>query len=186
MVKDNQSIQSQQNLDFIKIWSRYDQVAAKYERELSCSFLRIIRPPPMKEKMIKERVAAKLRCCWNPPFYSHVFFPFFLLYTKATQHIRIRLGQKPYRSVSRASSACLHENGTERNDCVSFHFSYHFFNRSTFWNGTMLLKRPRMNAAPERSIVRKGTIWKRTIVFPCDRGLSCIKNTACVLTRNVK
>ena len=25
----------------------------------------------------------------------------------------------------------------ERNDCVSFHFSYHFFHRSTFWNGTM-------------------------------------------------
>ena len=30
--------------------------------------------------------------------------------------------------------------GTERNDCVSFHFSYHFFYRSTFWNGTMLFE----------------------------------------------
>ena len=36
--------------------------------------------------------------------------------------------------------------GTERNDCVSFHFSYHFFHRSTFWNGTMLFQ-----------------------VFPCER-----------------
>ena len=36
--------------------------------------------------------------------------------------------------------------GTERNDCVSFHFSYHFFHRSTFWNGTMIFQ-----------------------VFPCER-----------------
>ena len=36
--------------------------------------------------------------------------------------------------------------GTERNDCVSFHFSYHFLHRSTLWNGTMLFQ-----------------------VFPCER-----------------
>ena len=30
--------------------------------------------------------------------------------------------------------------GTERNDCVSFHFSYHLFYRSTFWNRTMLFQ----------------------------------------------
>ena len=30
--------------------------------------------------------------------------------------------------------------GMERNDCVSFYFSYDLFYRSTFWNGTMLLQ----------------------------------------------
>ena len=30
------------------------------------------------------------------------------------------------------------QTGMGRNDCVSFHFSYHVFSRSIFWNGMIL------------------------------------------------
>ena len=32
------------------------------------------------------------------------------------------------------------ETGTERNDSVPFHFWYHFFGRSIYWNGTLLFE----------------------------------------------
>ena len=35
-----------------------------------------------------------------------------------------------------------------------------------------------MNATPERSTFRNGTIWKGTIAFPCERGLS-VKTLKC-------
>ena len=62
--------------------------------------------------------------------------------------------------------------GTERNDCLSFHFSYHLFHRSTFGTERCYFKSSRVNATPERSTFRNGTIWNGTIAFPCERGLN--------------
>ena len=45
-----------------------------------------------------------------------------------------------FRFLDQSCTSLPVHTGTERNDCVSFHFSYHLFYRSTFWNGTMLFQ----------------------------------------------
>ena len=67
---------------------------------------------------------------------SSIFLTVFIIVTSCfpqQQHRRMRQGQNSYWT----SSARSYGNGTERNDCVPFNFSYHLFHRSTFWNGKM-------------------------------------------------
>ena len=59
VVKDYQSIQSQKNLDWMKIRSRYDQIAAKMREEYPVASSEDY--PHVREEMTKERVAAKLK-----------------------------------------------------------------------------------------------------------------------------
>ena len=59
VVKDYQSIQSQKNLDWMKIRSRYDQIAAKMREDYPVTSSEEY--PHTREEMTKERVAAKLK-----------------------------------------------------------------------------------------------------------------------------
>ena len=108
---------------------------------------------------------------WNAKIdFSHgngtIAYRFLFLFTRERNRSvpQFFLQSLPFFSVTTTSTHALRETnlivpffgpvltslpvhtGTERNDCVSFHFSYHFFYRSTFWNGTMLFE-----------------------VFPCER-----------------
>ena len=71
------------------------------------------------------------------PFHSFLFSP--CHFFQQQLHPRMRLEQKSYSSVflDQSCTSLLVHTGTERNDCVSFHFSYHLFYRFTFWNGTI-------------------------------------------------
>ena len=59
VVKDYQSIQAQSNLDWMKIRSRYEQIAAKMRNEYPVAPLDEY--PHTKEEITRERVAAKLK-----------------------------------------------------------------------------------------------------------------------------
>ena len=69
-------------------------------------------------------------------------------------------------------SICLFKTGTERNNWVSFHLSYHFLVVPFFRMKWFYLKRSRLNAALERSTFQSNTERSGTIAFPCERGLS--------------
>ena len=60
------------------------------------------------------------------------------------------------------------QTGTERNDCVSFHFSYHLFSRFIFWNGRVLFEAflSERNLSASHFSEQCGTI-----TFPCERDL---------------
>ena len=73
------------------------------------------------------------------PFHSFLFSH--CHFSHEQLHSRMCLGQKSYRSVfwTTFSPHCLFTR--ERNGAIaSFHFSYHLFYRSTFWNATMLFQ----------------------------------------------
>ena len=63
------------------------------------------------------------------------------------------------------------QTGTKGNDCVSVHLSYHFFSRSTFWNGTVLLEVFPSERNPSAFYFSEqyGTKWNDCV--PCERGL---------------
>ena len=58
--------------------------------------------------------------------------------TTSTHALRAKI--LSFRFLDKSFTSLPVHTGTERNDCVSFHFSYHLFYRSTFWNGTMLFE----------------------------------------------
>ena len=74
------------------------------------------------------------------PFHSFLFGPchFFQKKTISTHALRAKI--LSFRCLDQSCTSLPVHTGTERNDCVSFHFSYHLFYRSTFWNGTMLFQ----------------------------------------------
>ena len=53
------------------------------------------------------------------------------------------------------------QTGTEWNDCVLFHFFYHFCNRSIFWNGTILFEAfpSELNPSASHFSEQYGTKW---------------------------
>ena len=59
-----------------------------------------------------------------------------------------------------------------RNECASFHFSYHFFSRSSFGTKQFYLKLSCLNATLQRSTFRNNTERSGTIAIPCERSLS--------------
>ena len=86
----------------------------------------------------------------------------------------MRLGQKSYRSVFWTSLAphCLFTR--ERNGTIAYRSTFRitYFIVPLFGTERCYFKRSRVNATPERSTFRNGTIWNGTIAFPCERGLS--------------
>ena len=61
----------------------------------------------------------------------------------------------------------------ERNDCVLFHFSYHFLVVPFIGTKRFYLKRSHLNAAFQRFTFRNNTERNGTITFPSERGLTC-------------
>ena len=67
-------------------------------------------------------------------------------------------------------SICLFTR--ERNDCALFHFSYHLFSRSIFWNGTVLFEAFPSERNPSAVHFWNNTERNGTIAFPCERSLN--------------
>ena len=86
----------------------------------------------------------------------------------------MRLGQNSYHSVFWTSLAphCLFTR--ERNGTIAYRSTFRitYFIVPLFGTERSYFKRSRVNATPERSTFRNGTIWNGTIAFPCERGLS--------------
>ena len=105
------------------------------------------------------------------PFHSFLFSP--CQFFQQQQHFRMRLGQKSYRSVFWTSLAphCLFTR--ERNGMIAYRSTFRitYFIVPLFGTERFYFKRSRVNATPERSTFRNGTIWNGTIAFPCERGL---------------
>ena len=59
----------------------------------------------------------------------------------------------------------------ERNDCVPFHFLYHFLVDPFFRTERFYLKRSRLDATLQRSIFRNNIERSGRIALPCERGL---------------
>ena len=71
-----------------------------------------------------------------------------------------------FRFLDQSYTSLPVHTGTERNDCVSFHFSYNLFIIPLFGTERYYFKRSCVNANPEGSTFRNGTIWNGTIAFP--------------------
>ena len=110
------------------------------------------------------------------PFHSFLFSP--CQFFQQQLHPRMRLGQKSYPSVFWTSLAphCLFTR--ERNDTIAYRSTFRitYFIAPYFGTERCYFKRSRVNATPERSTFRNGTIWNGTIAFPCERGLSFLSN----------
>ena len=113
VLKDCQSILAQSNLDWIKIRSRHEQIAAKMKDEYPVASL----------DEYPHKILNFLRCV----YYCHLLLPTTTTHTHAPRAKLL--------SFHFLDQFCAFTR--ERNDCVPFHFSYHLFYRSTFWNGTM-------------------------------------------------
>ena len=103
------------------------------------------------------------------PFHSFFFSP--CHFSQQQLLPRMRLGKNLFKIVSFFGPvlhliAYSHGNGTERNDCISFHFWYHFFIVPLFGTERCYFKRSRVNATPERSPFRKGNNMKRDDCAP--------------------
>ena len=105
------------------------------------------------------------------PFHSFFFSP--CQFFQQQLHPRMRLGQKSYRSVFWTSLApdCLFTR--ERNSTIAYRSTFRitYFIVPLFGTERCYFKRSRVNATPERSTFRNGTIWNGTIAFPCEGGL---------------
>ena len=105
------------------------------------------------------------------PFHSFLFSP--CQFFQQQLHPRMRLGQKYYRSVFWTSLAlhCLFTR--ERNGTIAYRSTFRitYFIVPLFGTERCYLQLSRVNATPERSTFRNGTIWNGTIAFPCERGL---------------
>ena len=96
--------------------------------------------------------------------------PFFPATTTSTHALSAEI--LSFRFLDQSCTSLPVHTGTEWNDCVPCHFSYHlFFIVPLFRTERYYFKRSRVNATPERSTFRNGTIWNGTIAFPCERGL---------------
>ena len=106
------------------------------------------------------------------PFHSLLFSPCHFFQKKL--YPRIRFGQKSYRSVFWTSLAphCLFTQ--ERNGTIAYRYTFRitYFIVPLFGTERCYFKRSSVNATPERSTFRNGTIWNGTIALPCERGLS--------------
>ena len=72
------------------------------------------------------------------PQFSLKSLPVFPATTTFTHAFRPKI--LSFRFLDQSCTSLPVHTGTERNNCVSFHFPYHLFYRSTFWNGTMLFQ----------------------------------------------
>ena len=116
------------------------------------------------------------------PFHSFLLSP--CQFFQQQLHSHMRLGQKSYHSVFWTSLAphCLFTR--ERNGTIAYRFTFHitYFIVPLFGTERCYFKRSRVNATPERSTFRNGTIWKGTIAFPCERGLRLVKHISSHVT----
>ena len=106
------------------------------------------------------------------PFHNFLFSP--CPFFQQQQHPRMRSGQKFYRSGFWTSLAPHYLFTRERNSTIAYRSTFRitYFIVPLFGTERCYFKRSRVNATPEHSTFRNGTIWNGTIAFPCERGHS--------------
>ena len=143
MVKDCQS------LDWIKIRSRYEQIAAKMRDAYPVASL----------DEYPHKILNFLRCV----YYCHL-----LLATTTTQTHALRAKLLSFHFLDQFCAFTRERNGTIAY-CSTFRMTY--FIVPLFGTERCHLKRSRVNTTPERYAFRNGEERNGTIAFPCERGL---------------
>ena len=105
-------------------------------------------------------------------FLSTVFsLPFFPATTTFTHALRAKI--LSFRFWNSLAPHCLFTR--EQNGKIAYHSTFRitYFIVPFFGTERYYFKRSCVNATPERSTFRNGTIWNGTIAFPCEQGLNC-------------